>query len=142
MASRLLVQESVADEYLNLLKQEFEAGSKRGILGNPMDKKTEIGPVADKIQLDRVLGYLDIGKKDSQLVLGGVRHGDKGCFVEPTVFSNPSKGSRIVEEEVFGPVITVQTFKTEEEAVELANDTVFGLSGMASHIPLTPLLPL
>ncbi|CAK7198463.1 hypothetical protein SEUCBS139899_001124 [Sporothrix eucalyptigena] len=128
MASRVFVQESVADRFINLLKASFEAASKNGAIGDPSDKNTKVGPLADRAQFNRVMEYLDVGKRDGELVTGGVRRGDVGLFVEPTIFKNISKDSRIVQEEIFGPVVTVQTFKTEEEAIELANDTIFGLS--------------
>ncbi|OAA65315.1 Aldehyde dehydrogenase domain protein [Niveomyces insectorum RCEF 264] len=128
MASRIFVQESIADDFIRLLKASFVAGSENGLIGDPSDKKTKVGPVADKAQFERVMEFLEVGKRDGELVTGGVQRGKDGYFVEPTIFKNVAKGSRIVQEEVFGPVVTIQTFKTEEEAINLANDTIFGLS--------------
>ncbi|KAF2482187.1 putative aldehyde dehydrogenase [Neohortaea acidophila] len=128
MASRVFVQESIADKFIDTLKSAFEGASSSGIIGDPMNESTQIGPLADKTQFKRVMEYIEGGKKDGQLVTGGVRKGEKGLFVEPTIFRNTPSTARIVQEEVFGPVVTVQTFKTEEEAIEMANDTIFGLS--------------
>lgn len=130
MASRIFVQESIVDNFVSLLKEAFETASKGGIIGDPLNKDTQVGPLADELQFKRVMEFLDIGKADGKLVTGGVKRGQDGLFVEPTVFLNVSKDSRIIKEEVFGPVITVQSFKTEDEAIESANDTVYGLSGM------------
>ncbi|KEZ41781.1 Retinal dehydrogenase [Scedosporium apiospermum] len=128
MASRVFVQESIADNFIDLLKTSFETVSKSGAIGDPTDKNTQVGPLADKAQFDRVMEFFEVGKKDGELVTGGVQRGNVGLFVEPTIFKNTPGHSRIVREEVFGPVVTVQTFKTEEDAIKLANDTVFGLS--------------
>jgi acyl-CoA reductase-like NAD-dependent aldehyde dehydrogenase len=70
---------------------------------------------------------IERGKNEAELVVGGVRHGDQGCFVEPTVFLNPQKDAQIYTDEIFGPVAVVRTFDTEEEALEVANDTEYGL---------------
>lgn len=142
MASRILVQESIADEFVHLLKAAFEVMNKSGAIGDPSDKSTRIGPVADKVQLKRILEFVEVGKRDGQLVIGGTQRGQQGCFVDPTIFmfkSVKSPGSRIIQEEVFGPVVTVQTFETEQEALREANDSDFGLSGtmttILSHSP-------
>ncbi|KAF2104085.1 putative aldehyde dehydrogenase [Rhizodiscina lignyota] len=128
MASRIFVQEGIADQFIGALKGALEGASASGAIGDPMNKNTMVGPVADKAQFDRVMSYIESGKKDGQLVTGGTRKGDKGNFIEPTIFKNTPSDAKIVREEVFGPVATVQTFKTEEEAIEMANDTIFGLS--------------
>lgn len=129
MASRIFVQDSISDKFINLLKDSFETVSKSNIIGDPSDKNTQVGPLADKAQFKRVMEFLEVGKKDGELVTGGIQRGKNGLFVEPTIFKNTPNGSRIVQEEVFGPVVTVQTFKGEEDAIKMANDTVFGLSG-------------
>lgn len=129
MASRVFVQESIADKFINLLADTFEAASKGNMIGDPSDPNTQVGPIADKAQFKRVMEYLEIGKKDGELVTGGIQRGKNGLFVEPTIFKNTPNESRIVQEEVFGPVVTVQTFKTEQDAIDMANDTIFGLSG-------------
>lgn len=129
MASRIFVQEGIADKFIETLKGAFEGASGSGIIGDPSQEQTQIGPLADKAQFQRVMDYLESGKKEGELVTGGVRRGESGLYVEPTIFKNTPNSAKIVQEEIFGPVVTVQTFKTEEEGVEMANDTVFGLSG-------------
>lgn len=75
------------------------------------------------------MSFIETGKKEANLATGGVRVGDKGYYVAPTLFVDPGLDAKIYKEEIFGPVGTVRTFSTEEEVVELANDTLFGLSG-------------
>lgn len=96
-------------------------------IGDPADASTSIGPLVGRIALERVTKMIERGKEEAELVVGGVRHGDSGCFVEPTVFLNPKKGAQIYTDEIFGPVAVVKTFETEEEALQLANDTEYGL---------------
>ena len=129
MASRIFVQEGIADKFIDTLKGGFESASSSGMIGDPSNQQTQVGPLADKVQFERVMEYLEIGKKEGTLVTGGVRRGEHGTYVEPTIFKNTPSESRIVKEEVFGPVVTVETFKDEAEAIEKANDSVFGLSG-------------
>jgi len=93
-----------------------------------MEPTTFFGPLADKKQFDRVMGFLEIGKTEAELITGGKRKGTKGYYVEPTIFLNPKEDARIYREEIFGPVIAIKTFKTEDEVVEMANDTSYGLS--------------
>jgi aldehyde dehydrogenase (NAD+) len=98
-------------------------------MGDPTNANTFIGPLADTKQLDRIMAYLKQGKQDAQLVTGGTRKGDTGNFIEPTIFLDPPTESTIYKEEIFGPVLVLKTFKTEEEVVDLANDTNYGLAG-------------
>lgn len=112
------------------MKTHFQGAE--SILGDPSDQATQLGPLADATQLERVLGFIEAGKTGAQLVVGGKRKGEKGAFVTPTIFLNPSKDSTIYKEEIFGPVLTVLTFDTEEEGIKLANDTSYGLSGESS----------
>ncbi len=127
--TRLVIEESIADEFLSRLKVMAESLK----LGYCLDETTQMGPVVSKAQLDSVLGYIEDGLKTGTLVTGGRRvteNGmDKGFFVAPTIIKNPAHGSRIVQEEIFGPVLVVETFRTEKEAVEIANGTEFGLAG-------------
>lgn len=104
-----------------------QAGAELG--GDPLDLATKHGPVVDRLQLDRVMSYIEKGKASAQLLVGGNRKGTKGCYIEPTLFVNPAEDSAIWREEIFGPVLTVKTFRTEDEAVELANNTSYGLAG-------------
>jgi acyl-CoA reductase-like NAD-dependent aldehyde dehydrogenase len=96
-------------------------------IGDPLDKATVMGPLVNKTALERVSKMIERGKNEAELVVGGVRHGEQGCFVEPTVFLNPQKGAQIYSDEIFGPVAVVKTFETEEEVLKMANDTEYGL---------------
>jgi aldehyde dehydrogenase (NAD+) len=125
-ASRTFVHEDIVDEFVKQLKVRFEQMSHA--IGSPADAKTFMGPLADGKQFERVMGFLDAGKDEAELVTGGVRKGESGFYVEPTIYLNPKDDARIYRDEIFGPVITIRTFKTEEEAIKLANDTTYGLS--------------
>ncbi|KAF2183863.1 aldehyde dehydrogenase [Zopfia rhizophila CBS 207.26] len=125
-ASRLFVHSSIAEKFIEGLKARFEGA--QGIMGDPSEPNTMLGPLADTKQLERVLGFIEAGKTEAKLLVGGERKSDKGAFVQPTIFLNPGKESRIYKEEIFGPVLSVLTFETEEEAIKLANDTSYGLS--------------
>ena len=125
-ASRVLVQEGIAPKFIEAVKEAFDNAEKK--MGDPSLADTAFGPLADKKQFDRVMGFLSEGKAEGiQVLTGGARKGDKGTFVQPTVLLNPDVKSKVYTDEIFGPVITVRTFKTEEEAIELANDTTYGL---------------
>ena len=127
-ASRVLVEETIATKFLAAAKTIFDGiGAQMG--SSPLELATSHGPVVDKLQFDRVMSYIDKGKTSAQLLTGGKRLGSKGCFIEPTLFVNPDPQSPIWKEEVFGPVLTVRTFKTEEEAISMANDSLYGLAG-------------
>ena len=124
--SRLLVQESVKDAVL----EKVEAIGRTLQPGDPLDPRTRLGAIVDDIQMKRVLGYIDAGRRDgAQLRLGGrrVREESGGYFVEPTVFDAVQPRMTIAREEIFGPVLSTITFKTVEEAVEIANDVIYGL---------------
>jgi aldehyde dehydrogenase (NAD+) len=110
------------------LKKIFEQASE-GLGRSPLELSTEHGPVVDKQQYEKVMAYIDIGKATAQLVTGGRRKGSRGCFIGPTIFLDPKDDSPILKEEIFGPVLCVKTFKTEDEVVELANGTEYGLAG-------------
>ena len=123
------MHEDIAPKFIAGLKINYERAS-QDLGASPLDARTTLGPVADKAQLKRVLAYIEEGQKTAQLVTGGKRKGSKGFFIEPTIFLNPAPDSKIYRQEIFGPVIVVKTFKTEDEVIELANDTEYGLSGM------------
>lgn len=101
--------------------------------GDPLDPGTTIGPLIDREHLDRVSGYLDMGREEgARLLFGGRRPDlpaplDRGNFLEPTAFVDVNNRMRICQEEVFGPAVTVQPFDSEDEAVGIANDTRYGL---------------
>lgn len=127
-ASRLFVHESIAPKFIEGLKESFIQLSKT--IGDPSSEKTFLGPLVDKAQLDQVTKYIEGAKAEGiEVLAGGEQRPGPGHFVTPTLFFNPSLDSRIYKEEIFGPVLVVRTFKTEEEVIELANDTSYGLSG-------------
>lgn len=127
-ASRVYVQGNIASNFIERLKTQFE-DSNRVMGANPLEKSTVLGPLADQQQFDRVLDFIEKGKSSATLVTGGGRKGTTGCFVQPTIFMDPVSDSPIYKDEIFGPVLIVKTFKTEAEAVELANNTAYGLAG-------------
>ena len=128
VGSRLVIEESIAEEFVGRLKAEVEKIK----VGFGLDADTGMGAITTEDQFNKVLGYIEIGKQDAKLVTGGYRvteNGlDKGFYIAPTIFMNPPMDSRIVQEEIFGPVLVVQTFKTEEEAIAIANGTRYGLA--------------
>ncbi|KAF2398374.1 aldehyde dehydrogenase [Trichodelitschia bisporula] len=125
-ASRVLVQEGIAAEFVKKLKFAFENAS--GKMGDASSATTAIGPLADRAQFERVMSFLEGAKAEgTEVLVGGNRLGDKGAFVQPTVLLNPAVDSRVFTEEIFGPVLCLRTFKTEEEAIGLANGTEYGL---------------
>ena len=126
--SRLLLQESIHDAFV----EKLLALAKTARMGDPMSLDTQVGPVTTRPQYEKVLGYIDIAKKEgAKLLLGGGAatrpECGKGWFVEPTVFAGVNNKMRIAQEEVFGPVLSVIKFKDEEEALAIANDVRFGL---------------
>ena len=123
--SRLLVQESVYKQVLKKLKDRLETL----IVGDPMDKNTDIGAINSKQQLDVINKYLKIGQQEgAEMFQSGCQLPKKGFFCKPTLFTNVAQSNRIAQEEIFGPVLAIQTFRTEDEAIEKANNTAFGLS--------------
>ncbi|GAB1211568.1 hypothetical protein ATERTT37_000691 [Aspergillus terreus] len=124
-ASRLLVHKSIADRFVAELKARFEALA--GASGDPAQDTTFLGPVVDEGQRDRIMSFLNGTKKAKEDVVltGGA---SKGNFVSPTILVNPPLDSPAWTQEIFGPVVCVRTFETEDEAVEIANATTYGLS--------------
>ena len=128
--SRLIVQDTIYDEVLAKLKEKFE----NAVLGDPMDPATQIGPITTESHMNKVLGYIAYGLAEgATLVTGGYRYTDNGCadgyYIKPTIFSDVKPGMKIEQEEIFGPVVCVMKFHTEDEALEMANDTEYGLAG-------------
>lgn len=119
--SRVYVQESVAEKFTALFRAQFSQFA----LGDPLDPATQQGPQIDVLQYKRIQEYLGIGQKDGSLTVGG--DANDGFFVKPTIFEGLPEDSRLMREEIFGPVVAINTFKTEEEAINKANDTEFGL---------------
>src|SRR5712692_5690081 len=123
--SRLFVEEKCYDEFVD----KSVARAKKRTVGNPFDKNTEQGPQVDQDQFNKVMGYIDAGKKENaKLLAGGSRVGDKGYFIEPTVFADVQDNMKIAQEEIFGPVMTILKFKDMSEVVERANKTLYGLA--------------
>jgi aldehyde dehydrogenase (NAD+) len=124
--TRMLVQDSIYDEVL----ERMVAFAPSIVIGDPMDEATEMGPLVSQAQWDRVNGYIQDGiAQGATLAAGGRRPPalDRGYFMEPTIFSDVTNDMRIVQEEIFGPVVTVQRFSSED--VRLANDSIYGLNG-------------
>lgn len=123
-SSRIYVQEGIYDKFI---AKSVEFAKKRKV-GNPLEETTEQGPQVDAEQFDRIMKYIDIGKKEgANMVCGGNRIGDKGYFIEPTIFSEVSDSHQIGKDEIFGPVLSVFKFKTAEEAIKRAHKTHYGL---------------
>jgi len=101
-------------------------------MGDPMSPQTQVGPVTTKPQFEKILSYIDIAKQDgATCVLGGqvaAGQNTQGWFIEPTIFTGVTNNMRIAQEEVFGPILSIIKFKTDEEAVEIANDVLYGLA--------------
>lgn len=127
--SRIIIEKSIKDAFV----KRFAERAEKMTLGNPLNNP-DMGPLVSEKHMQDVLSYIEIGKKEgAKLVCGGYRYEEGECangyFVRPTIFDECTSDMRIVQEEIFGPVVTIQTFETEEEAIALANDTVYGLAG-------------
>ncbi|MBN8835751.1 MAG: aldehyde dehydrogenase family protein [Sphingobacteriia bacterium] len=123
--SRLFVQESVYKEVMRKLKDRIATL----IVGDPMDKNTDVGAINSKQQLETIHKYINIGKKEGlEIFESSCALPKKGFFCRPTLFTNVAQSSRIAQEEIFGPVLAIQTFRTDDEVIEKANNTPFGLS--------------
>jgi aldehyde dehydrogenase (NAD+) len=127
--SRLLVQRKIHDQFMGKLLDLARTAR----MGNPLQDTTQVGPITTKPQYDKVLNYIEIAKGEgANCVLGGGAASRPECgegwFVEPTIFTGVQPTMRIAQEEVFGPVLSVIPFDTDDEAVEIANDTLFGLA--------------
>jgi gamma-glutamyl-gamma-aminobutyraldehyde dehydrogenase len=124
--SRLLVEESVAEEMIARMKARAEAIRP----GDPLDPETKMGAMVDAHHAGRVAGFIDAGRKEARLVTGGERLsiGGSDAFIQPTIFADVPRDAKISREEIFGPVLAVQTFRDADEAVTIANDSVYGLA--------------
>jgi len=126
--SRVIVHEDIHDEFVTELKERASEIT----LGDPMDSETDIGPIAFAEQWETVKEYIELGiEEGATLEFGGEIPEDLPgqYFIEPTIFTDVDSGMRVAQEEIFGPVVSVLTFETEDEAIELANDVEYGLSG-------------
>ena len=127
--SRILVEESIKDQFVARLAERANAIT----IGNPLENP-DMGPLVSESHMNKVLSYIQSGiDEGATLVCGGTRYTEgecaKGFYVRPTVFADCTDDMKIVKEEIFGPVVTVQTFRTEEEAIAMANNTEYGLAG-------------
>ncbi|WP_109465326.1 5-carboxymethyl-2-hydroxymuconate semialdehyde dehydrogenase [Albibacillus kandeliae] len=133
-SSRLLVQSTVADQFLEKLTARVNSIR----VGHPLDPKTEVGPLIHKTHFDKVCSYFDTARENgATIAAGGARIGDTGWFVAPTLFTGASNDMTIAQEEIFGPVLTAITFDTEEQALAIANDIPYGLTGYVWTSDLT-----
>ena len=125
--TRLYLHNSIADSFIGKLVAAVKgAGGQLG--GDPTAPETLACPLFNHRQKEIVTGFIESGKKEATLVTGGGVLGDKGCYLEPTVFVDPQPDARVLREEIFGPVLVVVRFETEEEALAAANDTEYGLA--------------
>ena len=124
-STRVLVHESVYDQVVDTIVEQS-----RGIrIGGGFDPEAQMGPVVSAEQLERIQRYVRIGQDEgAELALGGSRHGDRGYFHQPTVFTGVRNEMTIAQEEIFGPVMSVLKFSSEEEAYRIANDVEYGLA--------------
>ncbi len=125
--SRAIVVEDVYDKVLDLVIEK----TKRIKMGDPVEKENWFGPVINNAAVQKIMGYIEIGKKEGELVLGGNYLGEsmKGFYIEPTIFSNVDPKARIAQEEIFGPVLSFIKAKDFDDALEIANGTEYGLTG-------------
>lgn len=122
--SRIYVQNNIFSQFVDAFVKEFTDVK----MGNPLDKATRYGPQVDRIQFKSILKHIDDARTEGALLAaGGARAGEKGLFIQPTVFTNVPASARILQEEVFGPVVVIQPFETEEEVIGLCTDTTLGL---------------
>jgi len=125
--SRILVQQDIYDGFL----EGFEKIAGAWQPGNPLDRKTRIGPLVSKSQYERVMSYLDLARNEGRILFGGGRPAglDRGYFVEPTAIVDANPSARVCQEEIFGPVATIIPFSDKDEALAIANDSFYGLAG-------------
>ncbi len=123
--SRAIIHEKVYDDLLPLLKEKAEAL----IVGNPANKETYMGPLNDEKAFKKVTGYIEIGKKEGRLLTGGTFNKTKGWFVNPTIFVDVDPNAKIMQEEIFGPVLAVTKVTSFEEGLAVVNNTEYGLTG-------------
>ena len=123
--SRILVQESIFDTFVSQFRQQIKSVS---VIGDQWSENTFQGPQVTKQQYERVLSYVDIGKSEgAELIEGGEACKGDGYYIKPTVFTKVTPNMRIYREEIFGPFVVIATFSSEEQAVDIANDSIFGL---------------
>jgi aldehyde dehydrogenase (NAD+) len=123
--SRVFVEDKIYDDFV----EKSGARARKRTVGDPFDPKTEQGPQVDQSQFDKVMGYIDSGRSEgAKLVCGGERVGERGYFIQPTVFADVQDDMKIAREEIFGPVMSIIPFKSMDEVVKRANRTDYGLA--------------
>jgi aldehyde dehydrogenase (NAD+) len=123
--SRLFVEEKIYDEFVERSTER----AKNRCVGDPFSSGTEQGPQVDKVQFEKVMGYIEAGRKEgARMTCGGGQAGDRGYFIQPTVFADVDDNMKIAQEEIFGPVMSIIKFKDIDEVVRRANNTVYGLA--------------
>uniref|UniRef100_A0A0D6QXE9 Aldehyde dehydrogenase domain-containing protein n=1 Tax=Araucaria cunninghamii TaxID=56994 RepID=A0A0D6QXE9_ARACU len=123
--SRVYVQSGIYDKFV----ESFKARTAKNVVGDPFAADTFQGPQVSQLQFDRIMGYIQAGKDaGAKVEIGGNRKGDKGYFIEPTIFSNVSSDMKIMQEEIFGPVCSISKFETEDEVIKSGNETTYGLA--------------
>jgi len=123
--SRVYVQSGIYDKFV----ERFKARATQNKVGDPFGADTFQGPQVSQLQYDRIMGYIEEGKKGgATVVTGGERQGTKGYFIQPTIFSNVTEDMKIMQEEIFGPVCSIAKFETEEEIIKTGNNTTYGLA--------------
>lgn len=127
LPTRLYVHESIAEEFIGRVKAMVE-GHAKTLGGDPTAPSTYSSPLYHHRQKDVVLSYIESGKAEATLITGGKAVGEQGCYVEPTIFVDPAPNARVLKEEIFGPVLVVVRFSTDDEVLRMANDTEFGLA--------------
>lgn len=123
--SRAIVVEEVYEQIVEMLAER----TKKLTVGPPEDPAIYMGPVANKASEEKILGYIEIGKKDGRLICGGAKAAGEGYYIQPTIFADIKPGTRLDQEEIFGPVLAVIKAKSFDEAIRIANSTEFGLTG-------------
>ncbi|PNS18459.1 Aldehyde dehydrogenase [Sphaceloma murrayae] len=123
--SRIYVQDTIYDKFV----QRFKERAQKNVVGDPFAAETFQGPQVSQLQFDRIMGYIQAGKDAGATIeTGGARKGDKGYFIEPTIFSNVTEDMKIMQEEIFGPVCTIAKFHDKEEVIRKGNSTTYGLA--------------
>ena len=123
--SRIFVQSGIYDKFI----EQFKQRTSKNVVGDPFGENTFQGPQVSQLQFDRIMNYIKAGKEaGAKVETGGNRMGDKGYFIEPTIFSNVSPDMKIVQEEIFGPVCSISKFETEDEVIKMGNETTYGLA--------------
>ena len=124
--SRIYVQEGIYETFVQAFKVHVQEVTK---IGNPFSEDTSNGPQVSKDQWEKIMGYIAIGQSEgAKLVCGGEKYENTGYFVAPTIFVDIKDDMRISREEIFGPVVTITSFKTEEDVIRRANDSKYGLA--------------